>query len=255
MSATSPLVSIVTPVFNAERFIQDTIASVQAQTYENWELLLVDDQSSDKSVELIKQAQKNDARIKLIAMPQNGGAAKARNKGTETATGRYVAFLDADDLWEPKKLEVQVAFAQEGDHAFIYSSYQFANSNGDATGAPVAVPASINYTQALKNHIIWTSTVLLDTEKIPKDLMMMPNVRRGQDAATWWQILRTTGINAYGIQKSLARYRRTEDTLSANKLKAMKRTWFLLYRVEKLGLVKSAYNFCWYAVNAVKKRV
>ena len=250
-----PLVSIVVPVYNAERFLRDTIESVQNQTYESWELLLIDDQSPDGSVELIKKAQKSDKRIKLIGMSQNGGAAKARNAGTMAAEGRFIAFLDADDLWEKDKLQKQVDFALKNNAAFVYGSYRFADESGKPTAAPVAVPSKINYYQALRNHIIWTSTVLLDTEQISKDLMMMPDVRRGQDAATWWQILREAEVTAYGITEPLALYRRTNDSLSANKLKAVKRTWYLFRNVEKLSLPKSCYTFCFYAFNAVRKRV
>lgn len=255
MTINTPLVSIITPVYNAERFLQDTIKSVQNQTYGNWELLFIDDQSSDDSVSLIKEARQADKRIKLIQMPQNGGVAKARNAGTQAAKGRYIAFLDADDLWEKEKLQKQVDFALKNNASFVYSSYRFADENGKPTAAPVAVPSKINYSQALRNHIIWTSTVLLDTEQISKDLMMMPDVRRGQDAATWWQILRETGASAHGIVEPLALYRRTNDSLSANKLKAVKRTWYLFRDVEKLNLLESCYSFCFYGYNALKKRV
>lgn len=250
-----PLVSIVTPVYNAGFFLTETIKTVQDQTYQNWELILVDDVSSDDSIEIIKKAQKNDKRIKLIRLKTNSGAAKARNAATESANGRYVAFLDADDLWNPKKLRVQVDYAYKNGASFVYSSYQFADESGIAVADPVSVPEMINYKQSLKNHIIWTSTVLIDLEKIDRELVLMPDVRRGQDAATWWQILRVTGLSAYGVQESLALYRRTNSSLSANKLKAVKRTWYLYRKVEKLVLLKAVYNFIFYAFNAVRKRV
>lgn len=250
-----PLVSIVTPVYNAEQFLDQTIQTVQSQTYENWELLLVDDRSSDESVAIIEAAQRTDDRIKLIKQPQNAGAAKARNEGTKAAKGRYVAFLDADDLWVPNKLQVQVDFAMKSNYSFVYSSYQFADESGAPVADPVIMPSSINYSQALKNPIIWTSTVLIDIKQISRNILMMPDVRRGQDAATWWQILRTTGVSAYGLHESLAYYRRTNSSLSANKLKAVKRTWYLYREVEGLSLFRSMYSFVFYAYNAVKKRV
>ena len=251
----APLVSIVTPVYNAADFLDQTIKTVQAQTYENWELLLIDDVSSDNSLEIIKAAQKDDVRIKLIQQPKNAGAAKARNAGTLAAKGRFIAFLDADDLWVPEKLEKQVGFALSNEYAFVFSSYQFADEAGEPTAAPVTIPTDITYEQSLKNPIIWTSTVLLDVDLISRDLMLMPDVRRGQDAATWWRILRETKIKAYGMQESLAYYRRTNASLSANKMKAIKRTWYLYRNVEKLNLVKSSFVFCFYAFNAVRKRV
>ncbi len=249
-----PLVSIVTPVYNAERFIEDTIRSVQDQSYQDWELILVDDVSSDKSVEIIKKEQAKDKRIKLVLNKKNSGAALSRNAGTKQAKGRYLAFLDADDLWDSQKLEKQVAFMQKNGHAFTYTDYEFADEAGVSTGRRVAVPASITYRQSLRNHIIWTSTVMIDLSQVPKSVASMPDVRRGQDAATWWQILRHVGV-AHGINGVLSYYRRTNDSLSANKLKAMKRTWYLFTKVEKLGIVKSAYYFAWYGFNAVKKRV
>lgn len=254
-SSKLPLVSIVTPVYNAAEFLPETIRTVLDQTYENWELIFVDDDSTDESVDVIKQARKKDKRIKIVKLEQNSGAAKARNAGTMEARGDYLAFLDADDLWVKDKLEKQVEFTMRGGHAFVYSSYQFASSGGAPISEPVVVPEDINYKKSLKNPIIWTSTVLLDLNQVPKELIMMPDVRRGQDAATWWQILRETGINAYGVQEPLAYYRRTKGTLSSNKLRASKRTWYLYRKVEKLGLVKSVYYFPFYAYNAVKKRM
>lgn len=249
-----PLVSIVTPVYNAERFLKDTIASVQAQTHENWEWLLADDCSSDKSIEIIKKAQTKDKRIKLIKNKKNSGAALSRNAGTKQAKGQYLAFLDADDLWHKDKLKTQVSFMQKNNHAFTYTDYEFADENGDSTGKHVKVPTSITHAQSLKNHIIWTSTVMIDLLQVPKPVASMPDVRRGQDAATWWQILRHVDV-AYGINEVLSYYRRTNDSLSANKLKAMKRTWYLFTKVEKLSIAKSVYYFGWYGFNAVRKRV
>ena len=250
-----PLVSIVTPVYNASRFLQDTIDTSKNQTYENWEHIFVDDASSDNSVTIIKRAQKKDKRIKLVQFKANGGAAKARNAGTKAATGKYLAFLDADDLWWTHKIQVQVDFAEENNYDFVFSGYQFAKSSGVPMGGPVVVPESINYVQALKNPIIWTSTVLLNLDNIPRELIMMPDVRRGQDAATWWQILRETGMTAHSLQESLAFYRRSNGSLSSNKFKAIGRTWYLYREVEKLGLLKSLYCFPFYAYNAVRKRV
>lgn len=254
MKQKNPLVSIVVPVYNAEKYLVDTIGSVLRQTYDCWELLLIDDQSSDNSVEIISQFQIDDKRIHLIRMSDNSGAALARNAGIEKARGQYLAFLDADDIWDKYKLEKQIAFMQNTGHAFTFTGYEFADASGTSTGKKVSVPAMISYRQALKNHIISTNTVMIDLEKVAKELIFMPNVRRGQDAATWWKILRTSG-DAYGINEPLAYYRRTSGSLSANKFKAMKRTWYLFRKVEKLGLIKSAYYFGWYGYNAVKKRV
>ena len=253
-NSNKPLVSIVVPVYNAQRFLTDAIRSVQEQTYSNWELILIDDCSTDKSVKLINQHIKHDQRISLIEMNENSGAALARNAGIKSAVGCYLAFLDADDIWVKMKLELQVDFMQTNNHIFTFTGYNFADEKCLPTGKQVHVPSRITYKQALRNHIISTPGVVIDLQKIDKDLIMMPNIRSGQDAATWWRILRHIEA-AYGINKPLFYYRRTDNSLSANKFKAMKRTWYLFRKVEKINPFKSSYCFVWYGLNAVKKRV
>jgi teichuronic acid biosynthesis glycosyltransferase TuaG len=252
--ANSHLVSIVVPVYNAARFIDETIQTVLDQTYTNWELLLVDDKSTDESVKLIKPYLAKDKRIKLFNNKQNSGAAISRNKGIDAAKGRYIAFLDADDLWLPTKLEKQVEFMQAQDCAFSFTGYEFADENGKPNGKKVRVPATISYKQALKNTTISTITVMCDITKLSKAVIHMPNIRRGQDTATWWKILKTIE-SAYGLDEVLSYYRRTLETLSANKLAALKRTWNLYRHVEGLNIVSSAYNFIFYVCNAVSRRV
>lgn len=252
---TAPLVSIIVPVYNAASFLGETIQTVLCQTYKNWELILVDDKSSDESVDLIEEAQVKDPRIQLIKLSVNSGAAHARNVGLESANGQYIAFLDADDLWLPGKLKLQMDAIRSTSSGFLYGSYQFANEKGAPVAGPVSVPLSISYKEALKNPIIWTSTVLVDTGIVSKSLLKMPDVRRGQDAATWWRILRVTGERAIGLQASLAYYRRTNGTLSSNKWRALSRTWCLYRKVEGLGYIKSFYYFMFYIMNAIKKRV
>lgn len=248
------LVSIVIPVYNSEKFIKETIQTVENQTYQNWELLLVNDCSTDNSENIIKEYEGKDQKIRLINLEKNSGAAIARNKGIDEAKGKYIAFLDADDLWDKQKLEKQIKFMQDNDYEFTFTSYEFAEENGKGTGKVVNVPIKINYKQALKNTTIWTSTVIFDVEKLGKDLINMPNVRRGQDTATWWKVLKT-GVTAYGLNENLSLYRRSNNTLSSNKIKALKRTWNLYRNVENLSFFASLYNFCWYCFNAIKRRI
>jgi len=247
------LVSIVVPVYNAEQFLVDTIKTVQNQTYPNWELILVNDGSKDKSVTIIEKYQKKDSRIKLISMDTNSGAALSRNKGVQRSKGRYLAFLDADDLWEKKKLEKQVAFMELKNSAFSFTGYEFADAAGIPNGKKVHIPTSMNYVQALKNTTIWTSTVMFDLEKLSKEDLYMPNVK-GEDTATWWKILKKIDY-VYGLNEILSYYRRTAESYSANKFKALRGTWNLYRTVEKLGIIKSSYNFTWYCFNAIKRRV
>lgn len=248
------LVSIVVPVYNSGKFIKETVETVKAQDYQNWELLLVNDCSTDNSKEEIKKYEKEDNRIRLIDLKENSGAAIARNTGMKEAKGKYIAFLDADDLWENTKLKKQIEFMQKNNYEFTYTGYEFADENGNKIGKVVKVPEKINYKQALKNTTIFTSTVIFNVDKLGKELISMPNVRRGQDTATWWKVLKT-GIVAYGLQESLSMYRRSNNTLSSNKIKALKRTWNLYRNVEKLSFFSSLYNFAWYCFNAVKRRI
>lgn len=248
------LVSIIVPVYNAEKFIKDTIKTVGKQTYQNWELIFVNDCSTDESKKIIEEQINIDNRIRLLELEQNYGAAIARNTGIDNAKGKYIAFLDSDDLWDKEKLSRQVRFMQNSNCSFSFTGYEFADENGTGNGKVVQVPNKINYKQALKNTTIWTSTVMFDVEKLGKELIHMPNVRRGQDTATWWKVLKQID-NAYGINQVLSYYRRTDNSLSANKLRALKRTWNLYRNVEHLNIFYSLYNFCWYVLNAIKRRM
>ena len=249
------LISIIVPVYNAENYIEETIASVRGQTYREWELLLVDDCSGDNTRERIEGCRKmpGGERIRLIGQPSNQGAAKARNRGLQEARGRYIAFLDADDLWEPGKLERELDFAREREAAFVFTGYEFADEKGRGTGKVVHVPERMNYRQALGNTTIFTSTVLFDTARIKKELLEMP-VIKSEDTALWFRILRA-GYIAYGLDENLVRYRRAGKTLSSNKLEALRRIWNLYRKAEGLSAAKSAYYFCFWAVRAVKRRL
>lgn len=247
------LVSIIVPVYNAEQFIEETIKSVLKQTYKNWELILVNDKSNDKSADIINENYLKD-NIRLINLEKNSGAAIARNVGIEEAKGKYIAFLDADDLWKKEKLEKQIKFAKKNNYDFTFTGYEFITEEGKRTEKVVGVPKSINYKQALKNTVIATSGVILNVESLGKDLIKMPNVRRGQDTATWWKILKT-GKVAYGLNESLHFYRKNKNSLSSNKFIALKRTWNIYRKVEKLPLIKSMYYFTFYIMNAIKRRI
>ena len=247
-----PLVSIITPVYNAERFLSDTIKSVQNQTYKNWEILLIDDCSKDNSAQIIKEFQKYDNRIKYIKLKKNSGASVSRNEGIRNAKGRFIAFVDSDDIWKPEKLEIQIKYMLKENLGFTFTSYRYMKENGELTNKIAKAPSKINYSGLLKNTIIGCSTVVIDREIV--DYFEMPLVRRGQDTATWLQILRKEKY-AYGIEQDLVNYRLVGESLSSNKIKALKRTWNTYRNVEKLGLLKSSYVFCFYVFNAIKKRI
>lgn len=249
------LISIIIPVYNVENYIVDTCESVFAQTYRNWELLLVEDGSRDSSAEVIENLirERNDDRIRLIRQPENLGAAEARNRGLAEAGGRYIAYLDADDIWMPEKLEQELAFANAKEAAFVFTGYEFADEQGKGTGKIVRVPETLNYKQALGNTTIFTSTVLFDTKRIPKDMLRMPKIK-SEDTALWWKVLRN-GYIAYGLDENLVKYRRPGKSLSSNKVEALRRIWNLYREAEGMSVWKSAFYFCLWAIRAVKRRV
>lgn len=247
------LVSIIVPVYNAGAYIENTIEMVCRQTYAQWELLLVDDCSADDGRKKIEAFCRRDERIRLIAKDKNEGAAKARNTGILSANGRFIAFLDADDVWLPAKLEKELRFMEEKEAAFVFTGYEFGNEQAKGTGKVVMVPETLTYKQALSRTVIFTSTVLLDTEKIAKSLIEMPDVK-SEDTATWWKILRN-GYTSYGLNEVLVIYRRPGKSLSSNKIVAIKRIWNLYRREEKLSLPYSIYNFVLWAFGAVLRRI
>lgn len=249
------LISIIVPVYNVEKYIAETIACVTAQTYRDWELLLVEDASSDGTVDIIRRImeEQNDPRIRLLRQPSNMGAARARNRGLQEARGRYIAYLDADDLWVPEKLEHELRFLQERNAAFVFTGYEFADERGRGTGKVVHVPESLSYRQALSNTTIFTTTVMFDTGKIGRDQLEMPAIK-SEDTALWFRVLRS-GYTAHGLDENLVLYRRAGKSLSSNKLEALRRIWNLYRRSENLSLPRSAWHFCFWAVRAVRRRL
>lgn len=244
------LVSIITPAYNAAAYIAETIESVFNQTYINWEMLIVNDCSQDNTAEIVQSYAVKDKRIKLINLKQNSGAAVARNTAMQNAKGRYIAFLDSDDLWKKEKLQKQIQFMQRNGYAFTFTNYQYLKLKLDEKLRIIKVPKSLTYEQSLKNTIIGCLTVIVDRQETGN--FQMPLVRAGQDHLTWWLLMKR-GFKAYGLQENLAEYRRVEGSISHNRFKAIKRHWKLYREYERLSLVKSAYCFICYALHAVKK--
>lgn len=241
--------SVIIPIHNSSKYIEECLESVINQTYKDIEIIIVDDASTDNSLELVKNI--NDNRIKIIELKENAGAANARNKGIENATGNYICFLDSDDYWVLDKLEKQVKFIEDNNYIFIYSSYDYFKKG---KRKKAKVPKSLNYDQLLKNHAIFTSTVMLNMKYLTKEDIYMPNIKKGQDTATWWKILKK-GITAYSLPDILAIYRVGEaSSLSSNKIKALKRTW-QLFKTENIGFVKRIYYFLSYIYYAIKRRM
>lgn len=245
------LVSIITPVYNAQDTIAGTIESVQAQTCGNWEMILADDCSTDNSMEIMQSYAKKDSRIRLLVQKTNQGVAQARNAAIASAKGRFVAFLDSDDLWCPDKLEKQLAFMKQKQAAFCYTACDVIDEYGKQMGKVRFVPETADYNTLLKGNYIPCLTVVIDRKTI--DIPSMPSIPH-EDYAVWLEILKA-GHSAWGLNEVLARYRVNQHSVSSNKLKAAGWTWNIYRKNQKLSLIKSSYCFMSYLVRAVIKRI
>lgn len=246
----APEVTIITPVYNAEDFLVETLDSILSQTFTNWEAILINDNSSDNSLAIAQHYQAKDSRFKIIDKKKGGGAAKARNSGIKQAQGRFVAFLDSDDVWLPEKLEKQIAFMKQKDIAFSYSSYHFLTEQGQVTGT-VKAPESITYHKLLKGNVIACLTAIYDTDKVGK--VLMPDILKRQDFGLWLKITKQ-GITGYGLQTPLAKYRLRTGSISHAKFNTMAYTWDLYRKVEKLSFSRSFYYISNHLITASIKR-
>jgi teichuronic acid biosynthesis glycosyltransferase TuaG len=247
-----PLVSVIMPCYNMEKFIAYTIESVQRQTYPHWELLIVDDTSTDKTADIVKSHQNQDDRIHFFVKPKHSGIADTRNQCLKMAKGRFLAFLDSDDLWHPEKLEQQLKFMTERKIGFSYSSYDCVDEEGKPLEKMVKSAGNLDYDAYMHNTIIGCSTVMIDTTIIGD--VVVPNFRTSEDTATWLNILKK-GFLAYAIEQPLTSYRIRQHSASSNKLKASSDLWRVYRQQEKLSLFKALGCFFSYAYNAVKKRL
>ena len=248
----SPLVSVIVPSFNSQDHVAETIRSVLAQTMADLEIIAVDDASTDSTADVLAGLAAQDPRVTVLVQGENQGVARARNRGLEAARGRYIAYLDSDDQWMPNKLERQIAFITETGAGACFTSYETIEENGDHRNF-VRVPATIDYKGFLKNTVSCSHTILFDTRIVDRGLLKMPDLRRGQDAATWLGVMKA-GHVLYGLDECLAKYRKTAGSLSSSKTKAIRRTWHLYRDVEGLSRPYSAYCLFWQLVHAVQKR-
>ncbi len=244
-------VSVIMPVYNKEKYIEATIKSVQEQTYENWEIVIIDDCSSDASSKIIKRYVDNDERIRYYKNEKNLGAAGSRNRAIELAKGRYIAFLDSDDLWMPNKLEKQIDYMSQNEYAFCYSACNVIDTEGKPSGKIRHIPEKVDYKELLKGNVIPCLTVVLDRTKVNNIKMQKMG---HEDYVLWLDLLKQCG-SAYGINEVLGSYREYGNSLSSNKFTAAQWMWKIYREYEKFGVIKSAWYFVNYAVRAVLKRV
>lgn len=248
------LISIIIPVYNCEKYISKTIETVKQQSYTNWELIIVNDGSADNSLRVIQDGIVDiKEKVKLINFSRNNGVAKARNAALEEASGEYIAYLDADDIWEKEKLYKQLNFMKKNNAFFSDTAYERIKEDGTFLRIGNA-PKTTNYKDLLKSTIMLTSTIMIDIGKIPKESLKMPDLKMAEDTQTWLNILKT-GIIAYGLDENLAMYRKRKGSTSSSKIKATIGIWKVYRKYQLMGRIKSSYYTLLHILNAIKKRI
>ena len=242
-------VSIIVPMYNAEKFIGKTIESVLAQTYQNWEMLIMNDVSTDNSLAIVSLYAKKDERIKIVNTEKNVGVVKGRNFLIDLASGKYIAFLDADDYWHNEKLEKQIKFMKEKNASISCTEYTRVKENEEKIN-DVIIKEEISYNDMLKNNYLGCLTVIYDAKKIGK--RYFKELEKNEDYVLWLEIVKDVDIIC-GLKENLAYYRVLDNSRSSNKVKTAKVRWEIYRKIEKLSLLKSIYYFLHYAIRAVLK--
>lgn len=243
------LVSIITPSYKSSKFIAKTIESVISQNYRKWEMIIIDDFSPDNANHIIDEYCKKDNRIKLIKLKKNVGPANARNEGIKQATGKYLSFLDSDDIWLPEKLAKQIKFMQDNNLAVTCSSYYTIDEDGNKINTRI-VKKSFSYSDLLKSNNIGNLTGIYDCEKLGK--IYMDDVGH-EDYTLWLKVMKRVG-KTRSIIEPLAEYRILSNSISANKLKVLKWQWNIYRNIIGLDVFSSIYYFTYYVYYALKKR-
>ncbi len=243
MSKKEDLVSIITPSYNSSKFIEETVRSVQNQTYSNWELLITDDCSTDNTFSILEKLADKDERIKIFKLAKNSGPAVARNNSIEKAKGKYLAFLDSDDLWFNFHLKNSINSIKVKKVGFVFASYKRSNQALEYVYSDFIVPGKVNYTDILKSNSISCLTAFIDISELGKKYM--PLIKKRQDMGLWLSYLKEIPY-AIGIEECHAVYRIRENSLSRDKKKLIKYQWEFYRKIEKLNIFKSLYFLtCW----------
>jgi teichuronic acid biosynthesis glycosyltransferase TuaG len=248
----SPAVSIIVPCYNSGRFIRATLEAVRAQTFTDWECIVIDDASSDDSAAIVAAMAEEDPRIVPLRLPENLGAAGARNAGLERVRGDYIAFLDSDDYWVPEKLARQVAYARETGAAMVHSSYRFVDESGQFLPGGVKASDRVDLRSYMRNTEIGMSTSLIDRGKI--GAIHFKNIRLCQDTDLWLTLL-DRGFVSRGMEEVFVHYRIREGQISGSKIGMAKQVLRLYLGIEQVAFPGRIFYFCCYAANGVLKRL
>lgn len=246
----SAAVSVIMPAYNAECYIEAAVRSVMAQTYQDWELIVIDDGSRDSTVEIAERLAREDNRITVLRNEVNMGVSKTRNRGLDLAQGTYVALLDSDDVWHPEKLKTQIDCIKRTGADFTYCSYAIVNADGEPVKADYIVPERITFDSMLRENFVGCSTVLL-TAPIAKKYRFGSGFYH-EDYVLWMQLLKD-GYQAYGNVEILVHWRYIENSRSFDKRKSAKNRWLIYRNYLGLSLAKSLWAFCGYTASGVKK--
>lgn len=239
----SKLVSIITPTYNCAKFIARTLDSVQAQTYQNWEMIIVDDCSEDNTREIVEEYIKNDSRIQYHLLEVNSGAAVARTTAMKLAKGAYMAFLDSDDIWTPDKLERQISWMENNGYAFSCTAYEHIDEDDNLLNRTIKTIKKTNYNRLLLDCPVGNSSVVYNVEKMGK--FEVPNIRKRNDDALWLQMLKKEKY-IWGMPDVLMKYRIRPNSISSNKFKVIKYHWILYREIEHLSVIRSVFHICWW---------
>ncbi len=247
---TDKSVSIITPTYNCGKFIGRTIESVLAQTYNNWEMIIVDDRSTDDTKSIVEKYAARDDRIKYCLLEQNSGAAVARTTAMKMAAGAYMAFLDSDDIWLPEKLEKQLDFMEKTGYAFTCTAYEQIDEDDKLIGKTIKTVVKTDYNRLLLDCPVGNSTVMYNVEKMGK--FEVPNIRKRNDDALWLAMLKKEKY-IWGMPDVLMRYRVRENSISSNKFQLIKYHWILYREIEHLSVLRSLFHISyWCVIKALK---
>ena len=247
---TEKLISIITPTYNCGKFIARTMDSALAQTYKNWEMIIVDDCSKDNTKEIVEEYMKNDSLIKYHILDKNSGAAVARTTAMKLAEGNYMAFLDSDDIWMPEKLEKQIKWMEENGYDFSCTAYEQIDEEDNLLGKKIKTIKKTDYNRLLLDCPVGNSTVMYNVDKMGK--FEVPDIRKRNDDALWLQMLKKEKY-IWGMPDVLMKYRIRQNSISSNKFSVIKYHWILYRDIEHLSVIRSLFHIFWWCVIKVLK--